>query len=390
MRNEEWKTESKNYTRRSSIFATAFPNPSRGPLIAHFFLLLKKVCLFLNIYQGMISCFVWFQSWRDFIEHKKLVKRIAQKIIKRWASSYSSFAFDWWRIYVSKLKRKKRLMEKCIFKLKNKMLAMSADTWRENAVFLYRLRVFRDSTIKRNRAGTVTALKKCSLWQDVRRDRAEWKTRLDRVAPVPSHRNFDNDWAALVGNMAFLEPSAVSGVVRFFVSSTFDDTLHERNFILEDVIPYVKECARKRGLDLALSEMRFGIREKASSNNRTLEICLDELRNCQEVSAGLNFILISCDKYGFRACPYRIAQVEFDALIMHMGEEEAEIALRCYRLDENALESPEYVMRTQDEIAHFWKGTFQCLQCAFRGAAKRLWSEELQELNNPYRSVPLS
>ena len=46
-------------------------------------------------------------------------------------------------------------------------------------------------------------------------------------------------------------------VVRVFISSTFTDTVFERNYILEDVIHYLKQVGRERGFDVIFSEMRF-------------------------------------------------------------------------------------------------------------------------------------
>jgi hypothetical protein len=281
--------------------------------------------------------------------------------------------------------RVQRLIGKCLIYINHRILATSCDVWRENSAFQHRLRVVRESTVKQNRTTTAAALKKCSLWPDIRKDRPEWVQRIDREPPTPTPRNYKEDWSTLVGDLPESEFKTENRVVRFFVSSTFDDTLHERNFLLEDVIPYVMECAQNRGLDIALSEMRFGIREKASADNRTLEICLDELRHCQQVSAGLNFILIAGDKYGFRPCPYRIDKEQFDALLVHMQPEEARLVLDCYYLDENA-EVPEYIMKSQDDIIDFWNGVFQSLRTALQRAAERLWPDKLQELRDPRRS----
>ena len=66
----------------------------------------------------------------------------------------------------------------------------------------------------------------------------------------------------------------IKRVIRVFVSSTFTDTVFERNYALEDVIPYLKMAGRERGFDVG-SEVpvtwcgvaltgSFGIRDDAS------------------------------------------------------------------------------------------------------------------------------
>jgi hypothetical protein len=37
--------------------------------------------------------------------------------------------------------------------------------------------------------------------------------------------------------------------------------------------------------------MRWGVREDASDDHSTTKLCLDEIRNCQEISCGPNFIV---------------------------------------------------------------------------------------------------
>jgi hypothetical protein len=58
------------------------------------------------------------------------------------------------------------------------------------------------------------------------------------------------------------------------LSSTFTDTESERNLLIADVVPYLHEYARQRGFEFRLAEMRWGIREEASSAHQTSEICI--------------------------------------------------------------------------------------------------------------------
>jgi hypothetical protein len=44
--------------------------------------------------------------------------------------------------------------------------------------------------------------------------------------------------------------------------------------------------------------MRWGIRDEASNDHMTTEICLQELENCQKYSAGPNFLVCLNNDFG--------------------------------------------------------------------------------------------
>ena len=70
------------------------------------------------------------------------------------------------------------------------------------------------------------------------------------------------------------------------------------------------------------SEMRWGIRSDASAAHETSDICMEEINRCQRESAGINFILILGNKYGFRPFPARIACDEYDTMLNVFSVEE--------------------------------------------------------------------
>jgi hypothetical protein len=85
-------------------------------------------------------------------------------------------------------------------------------------------------------------------------------------------------------------------IVRFFVSSTFDDTKYERDVLIKCVMPALQHHARSVGFEVVLSEMRFGIRQSLSDDHKTTEVCMTELKRCIESSAGLSYMLLSCNR----------------------------------------------------------------------------------------------
>ena len=114
--------------------------------------------------------------------------------------------------------------------------------------------------------------------------------------------------------------STTSHVVTVFISSTFTDTKvrflyccvewqrcvsetclwlipqNERDYLIEHVDPLLRNMALRFGLDYEPSEMRWGINKFATERHETSAICMSELRRCQEVSAGGNYVLILGNK----------------------------------------------------------------------------------------------
>eukprot|EP00961_Rhodomonas_salina_P096954 1304352-Rhodomonas_salina.1 len=65
---------------------------------------------------------------------------------------------------------------------------------------------------------------------------------------------------------------------------------------------------------------------------QTSGICMTELTNCQ-ASAGLNYVYIACDKYGFRPQPKTIQQTVFGKLVTALNKADRLIVEECYKLD---------------------------------------------------------
>lgn len=144
---------------------------------------------------------------------------------------------------------------------------------------------------------------------------------------------------------------------RVFVSSTFSDLKAERNALQEHVFPNLREFCESRGVRFQGIDLRWGVSREAGLDQRTMTICLAELRRCQEVSPRPNFIVLIGDSYGWEPLPPRIEAVEFerlmrrlsDADIDHLRFDEAKPCVRqgegngWYRWDQNALPT-EYVL----------------------------------------------
>mmetsp|Transcript_18662 Transcript_18662/g.33829 ORF Transcript_18662/g.33829 Transcript_18662/m.33829 type:complete len:552 (-) Transcript_18662:1394-3049(-) len=137
--------------------------------------------------------------------------------------------------------------------------------------------------------------------------------------------------------------------IRIFLSSTFDDYGEERNLLLKDVLPYLKLFGSKFGVEVILREMRWGISDQAVKENRTIELCMNEIENCRNVSIGPFFCLMLGNRYGYRPAPPMLSMSEYVDALRRAREEQNERILTAlessYRLDEN-LQPPSYVIFT--------------------------------------------
>lgn len=60
--------------------------------------------------------------------------------------------------------------------------------------------------------------------------------------------------------------------------------------------------------------MRWGVRDEATDDHQTVNLCNREIMNCQRMSMGPNFVALLGDKYGFRPLCNRIKSNEYRAI----------------------------------------------------------------------------
>ena len=85
--------------------------------------------------------------------------------------------------------------------------------------------------------------------------------------------------------------------IRVFISSTFQDMNEEREYLRTEIFPqFTREC-RKKGVIFTPIDLRWGVDESDAANQRTIEICLDEIKKSSETPAF--FIGLIGDRYGW-------------------------------------------------------------------------------------------
>jgi hypothetical protein len=184
-----------------------------------------------------------------------------------------------------------------------------------------------------------------------REQRVDWISRMSSTNPKMLPRDREQDWAVMTGKVSAVDLDATPRALRVFLSSTFSENVLEWRFFLQDVVPYLKLCARNRGLDFDVSDMRFGNKHEESLS---LDSRLAELERCRTESAEVFCLVLLGNMRGPRSPPARIPQLELESLLRLMTEDERALVLSRYVLDENQLDhqgltTPEYMLKNPME-----------------------------------------
>ena len=84
-----------------------------------------------------------------------------------------------------------------------------------------------------------------------------------------------------------------------FVSSTFTDTHEERNVLLKTIFPALRMLGREQDIEVSFVDMRYGLKDDSTNRQMTWEECVAELEKCHTESAGVSFLSLQADKYGY-------------------------------------------------------------------------------------------
>ena len=158
---------------------------------------------------------------------------------------------------------------------------------------------------------------------------------------------------------------------RLFVSSTFADFRAEREALHQDTFPKLRARARQQGNDFQPVDLRWGVTEKAASQQKTLDICLEELRQCQKITRRPNLLILLGNRYGWQPVPTRVEAAEFEALARVMSPADRLKLSDWYRRDDNA-RLPEYCLAPQPAAGAEWDEAEQELRRLLARAAAQV------------------
>lgn len=148
--------------------------------------------------------------------------------------------------------------------------------------------------------------------------------------------------------------SASTRTFRVFVSSTFADLKAERDALAQRVFPRLRTLCQQHGARFQAVDVRWGVSSEASLDQKTMIICLEELRRSQRISPRPNFIVLLGDRYGWRPLPYAIPGDEFLEIERRCPERSLALLRYWYLRDDNAVIEkdgqifPEYVLRERE------------------------------------------
>ncbi|XKL66768.1 hypothetical protein PGB90_010188 [Kerria lacca] len=217
-------------------------------------------------------------------------------------------------------------------------------------------------------------------------------------------RIIDSIFAGSLENL----PPVSSKIVRIFTSSTFTDTTMERNTLMAQCYPKLKDfCREKHGLEFQVVDMRWGVRDEATDDHMTTELCMKEIENCQRLSMGPNFVVFLGQKYGYRPIPTYIISSELQMLRDNLAENGIDISLldTWYRKDTNAVPPVSVLQPISSILINFnnkrvpklqqhdqavWWDTLAKMQKLLRKAALNLFNDgkiDHETMHNYFMSV---
>ena len=166
----------------------------------------------------------------------------------------------------------------------------------------------------------------------------------------------------------------INKTFRLFVSSTFNDFLQERAILNESVFFEIDEYCQQRGYNFQLIDLRWGIMNESAINQKTMEICLEEVKRCCSLSPKPNFLLMVGERYGWTPLPNGIFPKEFEKIISAAEEAEAEIIKKWYEFDENEIGGTYYLKpRTGKYISYdTWETEEKSIHTALASCLARM------------------
>ena len=137
-------------------------------------------------------------------------------------------------------------------------------------------------------------------------------------------------------------------IFRLFISSTFNDFRKEREILQTKIFPTIKEYALSQDYTFQPIDLRWGVSDEAQLDQKTLELCLNEVRACK-TTLYPNFLVMLGDRYGWVPLPYTIEESELTSLLTLMDKKEKEDIQEWYYLDQNQIPAS-YILKERTDV----------------------------------------
>ncbi|MEA2018928.1 MAG: DUF4062 domain-containing protein [Campylobacterota bacterium] len=176
-----------------------------------------------------------------------------------------------------------------------------------------------------------------------------------------------------------------SKTFRLFISSTFSDFTNEREVLHKKVFPKIDKYCIENGFSFQPIDLRWGVSNEAQLDQKTLEVCLEEVRACKHFPHP-NFLIMAGDRYGYVPCPYMIEKEEFEKIKETTSKEELKTLEYWYKLDENQIyitnenkESTAYILQPRtDEYIDYpnWEKEENLLRDILQNGADKIFDNK--------------
>lgn len=111
----------------------------------------------------------------------------------------------------------------------------------------------------------------------------------------------------------------------------------ERRLIQTKIVPEMKAYCAKKGWQFEVVDLRWGVSFEAASHHKTMRICINELRHCQQLSPKPNFLILTGQRYGWIPLPESISKDDAECLLEIANITEQNIFHFWYELDKNEI-----------------------------------------------------
>ncbi|QOY53238.1 ankyrin repeat domain-containing protein [Candidatus Sulfurimonas baltica] len=184
---------------------------------------------------------------------------------------------------------------------------------------------------------------------------------------------------------------------RLFISSPFNDFREERQVLHEKVFPKIDKYCNDKGYTFQPVDLRWGVSEEAQLDQKTLKLCLNEVKACKHYPHP-NFLIMTGNRYGWVSLPYAIQKDEFESILEFYADNSVAISMleKWYVEDTNHLmlnnSSHAYVLEKRDPNGEYkdwkeWEKEENKLRDILQTAAKELFEENTAQYNKYFMSA---
>jgi Cdc6-like AAA superfamily ATPase len=171
---------------------------------------------------------------------------------------------------------------------------------------------------------------------------------------------------------------------RLFLSSTFNDMRAERDILQETVFPKLRSYCERHGFTFQPIDLRWGVSNEAGNDQKTMQICLDEVRRCKQ-ALNPHFAIILGDRYGWIPLPASVEAEEFELVksailrCYDVDSKEVNYLNLWYRRNDNNVPA-EYKLQPKVTSEHQSWEYWSDVEATLREAFKSVVNNELQDL----------